>query len=78
MPIYEYVCPDCKTKFELMRPISRSSDPADCPECNHTANRALSRFFCLSSSEFGMTAPIGGGDGGCASCGGGSCATCNT
>ena len=29
MPIYEYVCPDCKTKFELMRPISKSSEPAD-------------------------------------------------
>ena len=23
MPIYEYVCPDCKNRFELMRPISQ-------------------------------------------------------
>ena len=43
MPIYEFVCPDCKTKFELMRPISKSSEPADCPKCKHIANRALSQ-----------------------------------
>jgi putative FmdB family regulatory protein len=77
MPIYEYICPDCKTKFELMRPISRSSEPADCPKCKHVANRALSRFVCRSGSEFGTTAPIAGGGGGCASCGGGSCSSCN-
>ena len=75
MPIYEYLCPDCKTKFELMRPMSRSGEQADCPKCKHIANRALSRFSCRSSNEFGTTAPIGGG-GGCASCGGGSCSTC--
>jgi putative FmdB family regulatory protein len=78
MPIYEYVCPDCKTKFELMRPISMYSEPADCPECKHTANRALSRFVCRTSSEFGTTAPLAGSNGGCASCSGGSCSTCNT
>jgi putative FmdB family regulatory protein len=77
MPIYEYVCPDCNIKFELMRPISMSSEPADCPECKHIAHRALSRFVCRTSSEFGTTEPIGG-DSGCASCSGGSCSTCNT
>jgi putative FmdB family regulatory protein len=76
MPIYEYICPDCKTKFELMRPISRSSEPADCPTCKHRANRALSRFVCRSGSGSGETVPIAGG-GGCAGCGGGSCSSCN-
>ena len=33
MPIYEYVCGKCQNKFELMRPFSKSSDPADCPKC---------------------------------------------
>ena len=77
MPIYEYVCPDCKTKFELMRPMSRSGEPADCPKCKRTANRALSRFACRSSNEFGTTAPIAGGGGGCASCGSSNCSTCH-
>jgi putative FmdB family regulatory protein len=77
MPIYEYICPDCNTKFELMRPISRSSEAADCPVCKHKANRALSRFVCRSGSEYGTTAPIGGG-GGCAGCAGGNCSSCNS
>ena len=77
MPIYEYVCPDCHNKFELMRPFSQSGAPADCPICKHKAKRALSRFVCRSSSEFGTTAPVAGG-GGCAGCGGGNCSSCNT
>jgi putative FmdB family regulatory protein len=78
MPIYEYVCPECKTKFELLRPISKSTDPADCPECKHTAKRALSKFTCFSRNNFDMTAPIGGGGGGCAGCTGGNCTTCHS
>jgi putative FmdB family regulatory protein len=80
MPIYEYVCPECKTKFELMRPISKSSEPADCPECKHTAERAISKFVCRASSEFSLTAPLGGGGGGsgCSGCAGGSFATCHS
>lgn len=78
MPIYEYVCPDCRTKFELMRPISKSSEPADCPECHHKANRALSRFACHSVNAFGTAVPLAGGGGGCAGCAGGSCSSCNT
>jgi putative FmdB family regulatory protein len=77
MPIYEYVCPDCGNKFELMRPFSQSGAPADCPVCKRKANRALSRFACRSSNEFGATAPIAGSGGGCANCGGDSCASCH-
>ena len=77
MPIYEYVCPACYNKFELMRPFSQSGAPADCPVCKHKVNRALSLFACRSSSEFGTTTPIAGGGGGCATCGGGSCNTCH-
>jgi putative FmdB family regulatory protein len=76
MPIYEYICPDCKTKFELMRPISRCAEPAECPKCKHQAGRALSSFCCRSGNESGVTAPIAGGGGGCAGCGGGSCSSC--
>jgi len=76
MPIYEYVCPACYNKFELMRPFSQSGAPADCPVCKHKANGVI-LFACRSSSEFGTTTPIAGGGGGCATCGGGSCNTCH-
>ena len=74
MPIYEYVCPDCKNKFELMRPFSKSSEPADCPDCKTNSKRILSRFACFSKGESGVSAPVGGG--GCAGCSSGSCSTC--
>ncbi|MCX6003189.1 MAG: zinc ribbon domain-containing protein [Chloroflexi bacterium] len=76
MPIYEYVCLGCKTKFELMRPLSKSSEPTECPKCKRTANRALSQFACFTTSEAGVTAPVGGS--GCAGCASGSCSTCHT
>jgi putative FmdB family regulatory protein len=78
MPIYEYICAECETKFELMRPMSQCGEPADCPVCKHKANRALSRFVCRSSSGSGVTSPIAGGGGGCAGCAGGSCSSCGS
>ena len=45
MPIYEYICPDCKTKFELMRPISRCAEPAECPKCKHQARPGFIQFL---------------------------------
>ncbi|MFC2041218.1 FmdB family zinc ribbon protein [Chloroflexota bacterium] len=74
MPIYEYVCPGCECKFELLRPLSKSNEPASCPRCNKEAERILSTFACFSTSENGLTSPVGGSS--CASCGAASCSTC--
>jgi len=74
MPIYEYVCPSCEFKFELLRPLSQASDGADCPRCHEKAERKLSTFACFSKESSGFTAPIGGSS--CASCGATSCDTC--
>jgi putative FmdB family regulatory protein len=76
MPIYEYLCPDCKFKFELLRPLSRATDPADCPRCQQTAERILSTFACFSTNESGFSAPVGGSS--CASCGATDCSTCGS
>jgi putative FmdB family regulatory protein len=77
MPIYEYVCGKCSNKFELMRPISRALDPADCPACKARAERVLSRFACFTRSAEGDSAPISG-TGGCAGCSSSDCSTCST
>jgi putative FmdB family regulatory protein len=74
MPIYEYYCSDCKFKFELLRPLSKATAPADCPRCQQTAERILSTFACFSTNESGFSAPVGGGS--CASCGATDCSTC--
>lgn len=33
MALYEYKCPECDDRFDLMRPMSAADDPAPCPEC---------------------------------------------
>lgn len=66
MPIYEYVCDDCGTKFEKL--VRRNSEAASCPQCGQThLTTALSTFAAHSNgkteaSEF-------------PSCGGGMCRT---
>jgi putative FmdB family regulatory protein len=58
MPIYEYVCQSCQNKFDLMRPMSKMSDPAPCPECGGEGSRAISSFAFHgsgSSDDFNIT-----------------------
>jgi putative FmdB family regulatory protein len=76
MPIYEYACPSCKSKFELMRPMSQSEEKAACPKCGKPAARAISRFSCLAKDDTGYTAPLGGG--GCGGCSSSSCSSCGS
>ena len=75
MPIYEYTCPDCEIKFELIRPLSQSNEAATCPKCEKSAERILSSFACFSTDESGLSSMIGGNP--CSSCGASSCDTCN-
>jgi len=55
MPIYEYVCLKCKSKFELLRPMSQANERVSCPHCHSQAERALSSFACFSKDESGLT-----------------------
>ena len=75
MPIYEYVCPGCEFKFELLRPLSQANEAASCPRCHKSAERVLSTFACFSKDESGLTSSVGGNP--CASCGLTSCDTCD-
>ncbi len=77
MPVYEYVCPDCGLKFELLRPLSQASEGASCPRCHNSAERIFSVFASFSESDSGETAPISGTGSSCASCGAASCGSCS-
>ncbi len=45
MPIYEYICKDCGTKFELIRPAREMDAPAECPGCAKSdSHRQFSTF----------------------------------
>jgi putative FmdB family regulatory protein len=74
MPIYEYVCSKCKSKFELLRPMSQASEGVSCPYCHSQAERALSRFACFSKDESGLSSSLDGSS--CSSCSSASCDSC--
>jgi putative FmdB family regulatory protein len=68
MPVYEFYCPPCATQFEVLRPMSKSDEPAVCPSGHVTANRVLSMFATFTKTADGAIQEFGGGAG-CA-CGG--------
>jgi putative FmdB family regulatory protein len=78
MPIYEYNCADCRTRFQKLRPMSQADVLAPCPGCSsHRTTRAISLFSAISKGDNGQTRAVSGTGSGCASCTATSCATCN-
>ena len=49
MPIYEYVCRDCKKHFEVLTTSSGSGDTVKCPECG-----SLDVTKTISATHFRM------------------------
>ena len=39
MPVYEYFCSDCRTKFDALRPMAEADKAIACEECGN-AHRA--------------------------------------
>lgn len=71
MPIYEYICRDCGARFESMRTMREADQPISCKVClSPNTYRTVSVFFAASEGR-AITNQTG-----CASCGGGSCASC--
>ncbi len=79
MALYEYKCPECDDRFDLMRPMGAADDPASCPDCgSEGAARVMTSSFVSigSGAAQAATNPImddrmsrGAVGGGC--CGGG-------
>jgi len=69
MPVYEYVCPECNSRFDELRPVSRMNEPARCL-CGHTrAARVLSTFTALTRNGGEVNEVSSGGcGGGCTNC----------
>jgi len=41
MPIYDFHCPKCGLDFEVSRPFSRATEPAECPQDGEAAERVF-------------------------------------
>ena len=69
MPNYEFRCRQCGETFTEQRPMSKSSEPAECPAGHHDTTRLLNVAGTVTSLGSGVApAPSGGG-----CCGGGCC-----
>ncbi len=54
MPIYEYVCRDCRQHFEVLTSISRASEPVKCPHCG---SMDVTKAISASSFRIGSGKP---------------------
>jgi putative FmdB family regulatory protein len=77
MPIYEYLCPECSCKFELLRSVNKADESAACPKCKHDAKRVFSRFASFSRGESGEATSIAGAGSSCSGCTSSSCGSCH-
>ncbi len=78
MPIYEYVCCGCGSKFELLRPFSQANEASSCLACLGRAERTISACASFSKSESGESVPLAGSGSACGSCSTTSCSTCGS
>lgn len=73
MPIYEYICQDCKHEFEVIRPMSQADAPLACAKCS---GENLKRKISVCYAESGGKAVAGMSGHSCDSCSGGNCGSC--
>ena len=75
MPVYEYLCRSCDSRFEARRAMSDAGAPIECPEGHSDTTRMLSVFASVGRAAGGRAAggaglpagpPAGGCGAGCA------------
>jgi putative FmdB family regulatory protein len=66
MPLYEYCCPTCRKRFEVLQRMGESPQAVRCPECGGSeVERQLSTFAATVSSGSIAPEPAGCGEGAC-------------
>lgn len=70
MPVYEYYCRTCDTKFEKLLPMSASDTPVECPSGHTGVLRTVSLVAATTKGSDGASLSSGGcACGGACSCG---------
>jgi putative FmdB family regulatory protein len=73
MPLYEYRCPACAERFELLQRVGERAEAVACPRCGKGAvERQLSTFAAAVGRSSGESPDASGC--GRPECAGGSCA----
>lgn len=74
MPLYEYICAECHTRFDALRPMSQADAPIACVSCGSlNTTRAISLFSAVSGGRV-----VAGSSSSCGSCTSSSCAGCGS
>ena len=71
MPIYEYICEDCKEHFEKI--VINKQQEIACPKCSSKKASIQLSVFATSGNGSGSSSPSGGFSGGGGGCCGGGC-----
>lgn len=51
MPVYEYLCHTCDSRFEVRRSMSEAAAPMSCPDGHADTTRLLSVFASVGGSS---------------------------
>ncbi|MCL5104448.1 MAG: zinc ribbon domain-containing protein [Armatimonadetes bacterium] len=69
MPIYEFICAPCDSRFEILTSVSRASE-AKCPKCGSgEVKRVMSMFAARTDGGGHSSNCVGCATGQCGSCG---------
>jgi putative FmdB family regulatory protein len=68
MPMFEYRCTECGSKFEEL--VAEPNDVVTCPKCQSQKVERLLSVFATSSSSGGSNQGPACGNGGCCNCSG--------
>lgn len=61
MPLYEYRCPECGHRFEILQRMGEGAEGLSCPRCG--AGKVEKQFSTFASTTSGASAASGGGCG---------------
>jgi putative FmdB family regulatory protein len=53
MPLYEYRCRECDTRFDARRPLAEADAPAPCPDGHADTVRLLAAFSATGRATGG-------------------------
>jgi putative FmdB family regulatory protein len=65
MPVYEYLCRTCDTRFEARRAMGEAGSPIDCPDGHPDTTRLLSMFASVAHAAEPARSPVASRGGGC-------------
>ncbi len=75
MPLFEYKCADCNTKYEVLHKSATNLSDVSCPNCNSKNAKKLLSTFSASVSDSSSSSYSGGCENGSCGLPSGGCAS---